>query len=135
MKRSQFLLGSAAALLAGCASRPRRETAPLSESQPAPDQVRGTVQVWSWNIAAKSLQKIVPEFERRSPQAKATVDMTGTNMQSRFLLSLSAGVGAPDVMQLQQTESPRYIATERLADLTLWPRNMPPVSLPPSGRT
>jgi ABC-type glycerol-3-phosphate transport system substrate-binding protein len=39
-------------------------------------------------------------------------------MQSRFLLSLSAGVGAPDVSQLQLAEAARYSRTRRLTDLT-----------------
>jgi len=44
--------------------------------------------------------------------------MTGANLQSRFLLSLSAGVGAPDISQLQLREAPRYSITQKLTDLT-----------------
>jgi lactose/L-arabinose transport system substrate-binding protein len=83
-----------------------------------PDQVTGQIDVWGWNIAAKSLAKLVPDFNRRYPHVAVNVDMTGANLQTRFLLSLSAGVGAPDVSQLQQVDAPKYIATGRLADLT-----------------
>jgi len=39
-------------------------------------------------------------------------------LQTRFFLSLISGVGAPDVMQLQNREGPRYSETLRLTDLT-----------------
>jgi lactose/L-arabinose transport system substrate-binding protein len=81
-------------------------------------RVHGQITVWSWNIAAKALQDITPAFEQRFPRAEVDVDMTGANMQTRFMLSLAAGVGAPDVSQLQLTDAPHYIATGRLADLT-----------------
>src|SRR5579862_2962520 len=84
----------------------------------SPERLSGELTVWSWNIAAKSLQRLVPAFERRAPHVKVDVDMTGAQMQTRLMLSLAAGVGAPDVSQLQLTDAPHYIATERLADLS-----------------
>jgi lactose/L-arabinose transport system substrate-binding protein len=78
----------------------------------------GKITVWSWNIAAKSLQKLAPEFEKMQPAVKVDVDMTGARMQTRLMLSLAAGVGAPDVSQFELTDAPRYIATGRLTDLT-----------------
>jgi lactose/L-arabinose transport system substrate-binding protein len=84
---------------------------------PASD-IRGNVTVWSWNIAAKSLTELTPAFERQYPGAKINVEMNGTNIQARLLLSLAAGVGAPDVTQFQFYEAPHYIATKTLADLT-----------------
>lgn len=83
-----------------------------------PGQIRGELEVWSWNIAAKSLQKLTPAFNRSYPHVRVNVDMTGARMQARLLLSLAAEVGAPDVSQLQLAEAPRYIATGKLADLT-----------------
>src|SRR5206468_10081609 len=78
----------------------------------------GKVTVWSWNIAAKSLQHLAPQFERTQPTVKVDVDMTGARMQTRLMLSLAAGVGAPDVSQFELTYAPRYIATGKLTDLT-----------------
>ncbi len=83
-----------------------------------PDQVVGDLQVWAWNIAAGSLNTLVPGFRRSYPNCQVDVHMSGANLQSRFLLSLSAGVGAPDISQLQIREAPRYSVTGRLADLT-----------------
>ncbi len=106
--------------IGGCISAPgREERTPVLPASLNKTALRGDLQVWSWNIAAKALMGLIPEFNRRYPNVHVKVDMNGTNMQSRLLLSLSAGVGAPDVSQLQLTDAQRYIATGRLADLTL----------------
>jgi lactose/L-arabinose transport system substrate-binding protein len=78
----------------------------------------GDITIWSWNIAAKSLNHLVPAFNRHYPAVKVDVDMTGARMQTRLLLALASGVGAPDISQFELTDAPRYIATGRLADLT-----------------
>jgi ABC-type glycerol-3-phosphate transport system substrate-binding protein len=83
-----------------------------------PLRVKGDIQVWSWNIAAASLDKLVPGFRQLYPNCEVHVNMSGANLQSRFLLSLSAGVGAPDISQLQCREAPRYAVTGKLTDLT-----------------
>ena len=83
-----------------------------------PEQIEGDLQVWGWNIAAASLNKLVPGFNEVYPHVRINVNMTGANLQSRFLLSLSAGVGAPEVSQLQLAEASRYARTLRLTDLT-----------------
>jgi len=80
--------------------------------------LRADLQIWAWNIAAASLNMLTPGFSQAQPECHIHVNMTGANMQSRFLLSLSAGVGAPDLMQLQVREVPRYAVTGKLADLT-----------------
>lgn len=87
------------------------------QTLPTP-QMPGTLTVWSWNIAAKSLQRLVPEFNQAYPNIRVNVDMTGARMQARLMLSLASGVGAPDVSQFELSDAPRYIATGRLADLT-----------------
>lgn len=76
------------------------------------------VEAWGWNIAGLSLQALAPEFERRRPDVDMDVKVSGTAMQSRFLLAMASGRGAPDVMQLQEREAGKYTSTGRLADLT-----------------
>src|SRR5437667_412101 len=88
-------------LLAGCAGPSDGPSAFSSDLQPTPSQpARGEIDVWSWNIAAKALNKIAPDFERKNPGIKVKVNMTGARLESRLLLSLASGVGAPDVSQL-----------------------------------
>jgi lactose/L-arabinose transport system substrate-binding protein len=97
-----------------------------------PEQLDGELTVWGWNVAAKSLRSLLPAFRERYPKVRVNVEMTGTNVQARFLLSLSSGTGAPDVMQLQAYESPRYLATGRMTDLTAvaakYEKDFPPAS-------
>ncbi|HPO13269.1 MAG TPA: sugar ABC transporter substrate-binding protein [Candidatus Hydrogenedentes bacterium] len=83
-----------------------------------PSEYRGDIQIWSWNIAAASLEKLIPPFQQRYPNVHVRIDMNATNLQSRFLLSLAARVGAPDISQLQVREAPRYSVTGKLTDLT-----------------
>ena len=61
----------------------------------ARSEQRRAVEVWSWNIAAKSLLSLVPEFEKRHPDVQIQITRNGTNLQSRLLLSLAADTGAP----------------------------------------
>lgn len=79
---------------------------------------RQRVEVWGWNIAAESLDGLTPAFEQQHPDIDVAVNVSGANLQSRFLLSLASGVGAPDVAQLQERETPKFTATSRLMDLT-----------------
>lgn len=96
-------------VLAGCLQGP---------AGPVPGEERVAVDVWSWNIAAASLMALVPEFERLHPEIEIRIDMTGADMQSRFLLSLIAGVGAPDISQLQLVDAPKFAPSGALMDLT-----------------
>jgi lactose/L-arabinose transport system substrate-binding protein len=113
-------VGLAAGLLLWLSSPPAKGPTAPSPVKPVADasQVKGRVNVWAWNIAAKALNKIAPDFEKTNPNIDVSVDMTGARMQSRLLLSLASGVGAPDVSQFELNDAPRYIATGRLADLT-----------------
>lgn len=105
------------ALCAACfaADAPSRPAAD-APSRPAPARTR--IDIWSWNVAAKCLDAATPAFERNYPHIDANVVMSGTMLQSRLLLSLISGVGAPDVTQLQCVEAPHYVASGRLMDLT-----------------
>ena len=85
----------------------------------SPAGIRGEIQADSWNIAAGGLNAMLPAFSDEYPNVKVRVNMSGAQLQTRFMLSLVAGVGAPDVSQLQLQEVPRYSCTGRLTDLTL----------------
>jgi lactose/L-arabinose transport system substrate-binding protein len=107
-------------LIFGCSHERERATGsallPAVGRRSAP--VSGNLEIWSWNIAAESLKHLIPEFERQNPGIHVNVNMNGARMQSRLLLALSAGVGAPDISQLQLVDAPRYTYTGALTDLT-----------------
>ena len=113
LKTSLTMVGTAIPILAGAIlvmqslmQTPQRQTDRLAaDATEDPSRVRGDIKVWSWDIAAKSLDSLVTPFSEQYPNVRVDVDMTGANMQSRFFLSLTAGVGAPDVSQLQIREA------------------------------
>ena len=120
--RAVAVLATLALLIVGISILPRSDFGvPTTQRALAPDgSPREVVTVWGWNIAAMSLQSLVPEFEKNNPQAAVDVKMNGTALQSRFLLSMSTGRGGPDISQLQEREAGKYTNTGKLADLTSW---------------
>jgi lactose/L-arabinose transport system substrate-binding protein len=101
----------------GCSKTPPVDQSLTVPNKP-PQQLQGDVVVWSHDTSAKSLTAILPAFNKRYPHVKVHVIMTGARLKTRFMLALAAGVGAPDVMDMSDYDAPRYIATERLTDLT-----------------
>jgi len=83
-----------------------------------PARIEGDIEVWAWNIAAASLEELVPWFNEIYPNVQVNVNMTGANMLVRLMLALSAGMGAPDVSQIEIFNVPRFARTGRLTDLT-----------------
>ena len=100
----------------GCAKvhGPQEPLQPIED----PKAVTGEVTVWAWNIAAKGLREVLPRFEKEYPNVKVEINMTGAQMLQRLLTSLAAGVGAPDVAQLETPFVERFTITGRLMDLT-----------------
>ncbi len=84
----------------------------------ANDDIQGTLRVDAWNIAAESLKAHLPNFKQAYPNVQVDINMTGALLQARLMLSLSAGVGAPDVTILQFHDALRFASTGQLADLT-----------------
>jgi lactose/L-arabinose transport system substrate-binding protein len=116
-----LLVAATVGLLLASLKPQRRQSslAPIDASRLArPEQLNGHLTVWSWNVAAKSLRALEPDFRKRCPNVTADVQMMGSNVEMRLLLSLASGTGAPDVTQLQCYEAPRFAATGRLTDLT-----------------
>ncbi len=93
---------------------PEKTVRPIED----PSAVQGEITVWAWNIAAKGLREVLPDFNKQYPNVKVDINMTGGQMLQRLLTSLAAGVGAPDVAQLETRYLERYTITGRLMDLT-----------------
>lgn len=99
-------------LLVGLMCLPSR-----ADLSPSAD-IQGDLRVDAWNIAAESLKAHLTEFNNAYPNVQVDINMTGALLQARLMLSLSAGVGAPDVTILQFHDALRFAATVQLADLT-----------------
>jgi len=81
-----------------------------STTEPQADATKGEIKVWGWNIAAKSLQAIVPEFNKKYPDIKVVVEDIGrTDVYDKVTAGLSAnGAGLPDVIQMETERLPIY---------------------------
>src|SRR5437588_12248775 len=94
--RIQFAFAAIVVIRTGCVA-PRRPSASVvvQPSNTPPQQVKGRITIWSWNIAAEALVDLIPAFNKKYPGIDAHVEMTGARMEERMLLSLASGVGAP----------------------------------------
>ncbi|GMV91720.1 MAG: sugar ABC transporter substrate-binding protein [Candidatus Hydrogenedentota bacterium] len=95
-----------------------RAEAPIGPSGTS-GRIRGDLNVWAWSIAAASLEQRIPAFRAKYPSVGININMSGSSTANlRLMLTLSSGVGAPDVSQIEIANAPRYSMTGRLTDLT-----------------
>ncbi|KAB0679378.1 ABC transporter substrate-binding protein [Aureimonas leprariae] len=80
----------------------------LAATGPAAAQdVSGEITVWSWNVAANALKAVVPDFNKKYPNVKVTVEDLGNQpVYDRGLAACAAGgSGMPDVYTVENHES------------------------------
>jgi lactose/L-arabinose transport system substrate-binding protein len=67
----------------------------------------GEIKVWSWNIAASSLEAVIPGFNAKYPDVKVTVeDLGNQQVFDRLLAGCAAGgTGLPDVLSIENHEA------------------------------
>jgi lactose/L-arabinose transport system substrate-binding protein len=67
----------------------------------------GEIKVWSWNIAASSLESVIPAFNAKYPDVKVTVeDLGNQQVFDRTLAGCAAGgSGLPDVLSIENHEA------------------------------
>ncbi|KJK11425.1 sugar ABC transporter substrate-binding protein [Terrabacter sp. 28] len=77
----------------------------------------GEITFWSWSPSAK---KQVAAFEKAYPKVKVNFVNSGGASDSNLKLqnALSAGKGAPDVVQMEYMSVPQFVLTGGLLDLT-----------------
>lgn len=106
MKLTKLLAPLAAfALLAGCGGG----SAPTTELTPG-GEVSGEITVWSWDVAAVSLERLGAEFEKAHAGTTITVvDVGYDNAYDKISVGLQAGSGLPDVLTIETDRAPGYI--------------------------
>lgn len=106
MKKIHVIAGLAAVVaLSSCATggAPAKQAPKLAQSA----KVSGSIKVWSWDVAAKALQRLAPEFEKSHPGVKVEIEDIGyDNAYDKITVGLKSGAGLPDVITLEDT----YIA-------------------------
>ncbi|MER6952120.1 sugar ABC transporter substrate-binding protein [Nonomuraea sp. NPDC000554] len=129
MKKITFTTPLAAALLAtvaavgGCATGgvPAAKAPKLAQSSGSAGTVSGKIQIWSWDVAAKALQRLAPAFEQAHPGTKVeVVDIGYDNAYDKITVGLKSGSGLPDIITLEDTAIAGYAENfpNGLVDLT-----------------
>jgi len=84
-----------------------------------PQTSDNTVTVWSWNTAAKSLEELVPAFNKLYPDIKVkVVEIAYEDANANFRLSTATGHGFPDIMTSEAPLTPEYVKAGALLDIT-----------------
>jgi len=80
-------------------------------------QKGGTITYWTWTPSAKAQ---VAAFEKAYPKVKVNLVNTGGASDNNLKLqnAISAGSGAPDVVQIEYQSLPQFVLSKGLADLT-----------------
>ncbi|GAA4852532.1 sugar ABC transporter substrate-binding protein [Luteimicrobium xylanilyticum] len=80
-------------------------------------QKGGTITYWTWTPSAKDQ---VAAFEKAYPNVKVNLVNTGSANDNNLKLqnAISAGSGAPDVVQIEYQSLPQFILSKGVEDLT-----------------
>ncbi|WP_431896184.1 ABC transporter substrate-binding protein [Nonomuraea sp. bgisy101] len=103
------LLAAVAALvtLTGCATGGVQQAAP--SIAPSSQKLSGEVKVWSFDVGAKALQRLAPEFMKLHPGVKVEVTDVGyDNVYDKITVGLQSGSGLPDVVHLEDERVSAY---------------------------
>lgn len=115
------LLVAAGLTVSSCATGgvPVKEAPKIAQSAAA--KVQGTIEIWSWDVAAQALQRLAPAFEQAHPGTTVkVVDVGYDNAVDKITVGLKSGSGLPDVITLEDTTIPGYVENfpGGLVDLT-----------------
>ncbi|MEU1283407.1 sugar ABC transporter substrate-binding protein [Kitasatospora sp. NPDC005856] len=81
----------------------------------------GKVTIWSWDVAAKAVQRLGKVFEQAHPGTTVeVVDIGYDNAYDKITVGLGAGSGLPDILTVEGHKLPTYIGNfpNALVDLT-----------------
>ncbi|MFD8531138.1 ABC transporter substrate-binding protein [Streptosporangium canum] len=95
--------------MSGCATGGvPAEDGPKIAQSPA-GKISGEIKIWSWDVAAKALQRMAPAFEKANPGVRVqVVDIGYDNAYDKITVGLKSGAGLPDVITLEDTQIPGY---------------------------
>jgi lactose/L-arabinose transport system substrate-binding protein len=84
-------------------------------------RIAGKITIWSWDVAAKAMQRLGKVFEQAHPGTTIEVQDIGyDNAYDKITVGLGAGSGLPDVLTVEGYKLPTYIGNfpNALVDLT-----------------
>ncbi|MGH8875867.1 MAG: ABC transporter substrate-binding protein [Stackebrandtia sp.] len=74
------------------------------------DDLSGSVNVWSWDVAATALKRLVKDFEAEHPDVDVKVTDVGyDNAADKLSVGLKSGTGLPDLVTVETQQMQSYI--------------------------
>ncbi|KHF39579.1 ABC transporter substrate-binding protein [Halalkalibacter okhensis] len=112
MKMKHFLLAIVLMMLLAACSGGDSSEETGSPSNGGDDtetgELSGEIKVAAWNLAADSLTETAEKFMEEYPGTTVTVEYVSSDYDS-IIPPLTAGQGAPDIMQIQQRDFPNFM--------------------------
>lgn len=106
--------------LVGCGDK--KDPAPTSKPEEGKSgELSGKVVVWSWDVAAKSLEEAAVEFNKIHPNVTVEIEDLGTEqVYEKLITRLASKTGLPDVVTMEGAMVATYAAKfpNGFADLT-----------------
>lgn len=102
LKKWLSLLLAGAMVFSLTACGPKQEAAPAEPAAPANEELSGTITIWSWDVAAKSLSESAENFKKIHPKVEFVIEDLGTDqVYDKLTTGLSANVGLPDIVSIE----------------------------------
>ena len=87
----------------------------------APSDLSG--EVVAWMDHPNKVMELVPEFNKKYPNIKVTVENPGEDYHDKIITALATGTGGPDIGQIRSAHYWRFKALDGLEDLLQEPYN------------
>lgn len=73
--------------------------------------MKGTLKVWSWDVAADALKRLAPKFEKQHPGVDVkVVDVGYDNVYDKISVGFQSGSGLPDVITVESDHMASYFS-------------------------
>lgn len=91
--------------LVGCGQQESATVAPAETD----GELSGTVVIWSWDVAAKSLEYSAERFQEIHPNVEFQIEDLGTGqVYDKLTTSLASGAGLPDIVTVEGERIPNF---------------------------
>jgi lactose/L-arabinose transport system substrate-binding protein len=99
-------------VLAGCSGGPDnaagKPDSGNNQTALSATDLKGDISVAAWNDAADALEASIPGFNKKYPNVKVNIQRV-TASYDKIIPPLTAGTGAPDVLQIQQRDFQNFL--------------------------
>lgn len=112
--------GTATESSSGGGSSGSQSTATAGESTESGPAMASEIEVWGWDVAAKSLDLIDEPYEE-ARGGSVTINQIGrADMKDKFKSTLLSGSGAPAAAMMESVDAASWVNTGGLRDISSW---------------